>query len=77
MSDFHQTRMGQRFYESTMPSIAESLAKIAEKLEPKIVRSDVDELRKLLAWLESVAYREWTVESVIDVVAARLRPLVK
>jgi hypothetical protein len=34
MPEFFQTVMGHRFYESTMPSIARSLEKIAETLTP-------------------------------------------
>jgi hypothetical protein len=35
MFDFHQTRMGQTFFESTMPRIAKALERIATKLEAK------------------------------------------
>jgi hypothetical protein len=33
MPQFHETIMGKRYYESTLPSIARSLEKIAEKRE--------------------------------------------
>ncbi len=29
MNDFHKTRMGHRFFESTMPAIADALTKLA------------------------------------------------
>lgn len=33
MPNFHETRMGQQYYQSTMPRIAKSLERIAESLE--------------------------------------------
>lgn len=33
MSCFYQTRMGQRFYERTMPEIAEQLKRLVDVLE--------------------------------------------
>jgi hypothetical protein len=35
MSEFFHTRMGQTFYDSTMPRIAKALEQIAAKLEGK------------------------------------------
>ena len=35
MVQFFETRMGQRFYGSTMPRIADALEKIAEHLDGK------------------------------------------
>jgi hypothetical protein len=32
-TDFHATRMGQRFFESTMPRIADELARLNRNLE--------------------------------------------
>lgn len=32
--EFFQTRMGQKFFEGTMPRIADALTTIAERLEP-------------------------------------------
>ena len=39
MSDFYKTRMGQRFYERTMPDLVKQLDRIAERMpagEPKV-----------------------------------------
>ena len=33
MGDFHATKMGQRFFDSTMPAIAKELARLNENLE--------------------------------------------
>lgn len=33
MSEFHLTRMGQRFYESTMPDLVDQLARLNVNLE--------------------------------------------
>jgi hypothetical protein len=35
-AEFHQTMMGKRFIEGTMPSIARSLERIVELLEKKL-----------------------------------------
>ena len=42
-TQFHQTRMGQRFYESTMPALVEQLARTNELLArfiEQLARSD-------------------------------------
>lgn len=38
---FFQTRMGQQFFEVTVPRIAEALGKIAERLEPTFAPGDL------------------------------------
>ncbi len=38
MSDFFKTRMGQRYYEHTMPEIAEQLERLNDLLE-RLVRA--------------------------------------
>ncbi len=42
MSDFFRTRMGQRFYEATMPKIADQLERLNTNIESLLA-----ELRKL------------------------------
>ena len=36
MPEFFETRMGQKFYESTAPRIAEALERIADCMEAKV-----------------------------------------
>ena len=41
---FHSTRMGQRFYEHTMPELVRQLARLNENLERLITGNDKDGL---------------------------------
>jgi hypothetical protein len=50
---FFQTRMGARFYEGTMPKIAEQLERLNDNLEALLA-----ELRKLLPATDEVAPSE-------------------
>ena len=46
MSDvpFHQTRMGRRFYESTMPRLVDELARLTDQLERLVARLEAADL---------------------------------
>jgi hypothetical protein len=46
-AQLHETRMGQRFYDSTMPRIAEALEKLAAQ-EIRMSKSDQDSILSLL-----------------------------
>ena len=41
--EFFQTRMGQAFYEGTMPRIAKALERIADALEKRLLRDENEE----------------------------------
>ncbi len=45
MSDFYATRMGQRFYESTMPRLVDELARLNGLLERIAVTLEADDCR--------------------------------
>lgn len=78
MPEFHETRMGQRFIESTMPSIADSLKKIADKFEPpKVDPAVTTKVTELISFLEGIVYKEWNVEMIVDVLLANLRIMQK
>jgi prefoldin subunit 5 len=47
MSDFFRTRMGQRFYEATMPKIADQLERLNANIEALV--AELRELRECRA----------------------------
>ena len=46
MSDFFRTQMGQRFYESTMPSLVRELAKLNENVARLVAALERDNAPK-------------------------------
>lgn len=44
MADFHATKMGQRFFESTLPAIAKELARLNQNLEALL--AEIQHLRE-------------------------------
>ena len=55
---FFETRMGQTFYQGTMPRIARSLEKIANVMETKLDKSNkkIPKDKLLLAVIEQIDY---------------------
>jgi prefoldin subunit 5 len=50
MSEFFRTRMGQRFYEATMPKIADQLERLNANIEALV--AELRELRERRASIE-------------------------
>lgn len=68
MSDFHSTRMGQKFFESTMPAIAEALNTIAKVMKASH-EDDLEEYTLLLKLKYAVARQENNSQEVKDLLA--------
>jgi hypothetical protein len=59
-AEFHQTMMGKRFIEGTMPSIARSLERIVELLEKKL------EPESPADFLSEVQYKKSQVQYLVN-----------
>jgi hypothetical protein len=56
MSDFFKTRMGQRFYEATMPKIADHLERLNTNIEALV--AELRERRRLAGQKEAAPAHE-------------------